>query len=511
MRVDTARSAQRKLRSGKEFSPYKMPLDFASLLKNSESTCIPMEYDERPQPSQQLTPCSNSKLDAPHETQETSTFHEVAAFDHPSKALPSVPHEILGPDTPCKILQPIALPMALDDAPINDSLDPKNDDPGLGRLRPSAELVPEKQRYKAYKRRMARMKAYGEGVRSSSAKKRAEAAASSRRQATTLCSNRLPALRDGYAAKIARSSVKDSAQNWTAQGLLENGFSLVQWDGRTPRPLVDSGGRIFAVLAGRPKDPSFEHDCQAMYSSMQAELRGFHLKETDTVHRRGNFPALAVGVSYGNGQRQPMRLIAGETSPQAPGLQRLLNNPAVQRVAAYGDSAFQMWAPKLYNHYRTHVEKMYDALPHIRRNFSKSVFPCATFNFGPRVQTIPHRDSLNLGYGWCSITALGCFNPTEGGHLILWDARVVVEFPPNSTALIPSSTILHSNIAVGVKEERASFTQYCAGGIFRWVDNGCRTQLDFQKADPASYCAAMEDRLDGWERGLAMYEVLRDI
>ncbi|KDQ26086.1 hypothetical protein PLEOSDRAFT_1015254, partial [Pleurotus ostreatus PC15] len=158
--------------------------------------------------------------------------------------------------------------------------------------------------------------------------------------------------------------------------------------------------------------------------------------------------------------------------PNAEGLRRLLNDPAVQRVASYGDSAFEMWAPKLHAYYKGQLDKMYAALPHLRRNFLKSVFPCATFNFGPRVQSIRHRDTLNLAHGWCGITALGRFDHTRGGHLILWDARVAIEFPPHSTILIPSSAILHSNVAVDSEEVRASFVQYCAGGIFRWVDNG---------------------------------------
>ncbi|KAG5219383.1 hypothetical protein IMY05_C4931000100 [Salix suchowensis] len=51
----------------------------------------------------------------------------------------------------------------------------------------------------------------------------------------------------------------------------------------------------FQILTRRPKDTSFKWDCQAMYSSMQTELHGFDLKETDTIHRCGNFPALALG------------------------------------------------------------------------------------------------------------------------------------------------------------------------------------------------------------------------
>lgn len=248
-----------------------------------------------------------------------------------------------------------------------------------------------------------------------------------------------------------------------------------------------------------------------MYKEMEEELRGFDLKASERSHRRGEFPALAVGVSYGNGQTVPARLAAGDTGPHSEGLHRLIGSPVVQRVAAYGDSALQLWAPRLYSHYRQHVEEMHRALPRLRRNFRKSVFSCTTFNFGPNVRTFAHRDTLNLAYGWCSITALGRFDHTKGGHLVLWDAKLIIEFPANSTILIPSSTVLHSNIAVQKGEERASFTQYCAGGLFRWVDNGCRTQADFQRSDFAGYSKSIEDRAHGWEQGLRLLSTLDEL
>ena len=77
-----------------------------------------------------------------------------------------------------------------------------------------------------------------------------------------------------------------------------------------------------------------------------------------------------------------------------------------------------------------------------------------------------HRDAANLVYGWCAITALGNFNPTRGGHLILWDMKLVVEFPPSATVLIPSSLVVHSNTRLQEGEECMSFTQYAAGGLF---------------------------------------------
>jgi hypothetical protein len=122
---------------------------------------------------------------------------------------------------------------------------------------------------------------------------------------------------------------------------------------------------------------------------------------------------------------------------------------------------------------------MHDYNQSLRHNFDCrfSAFAAATLNFGPLTVTLPHIDALNLAWGWCAITALGFFNPDRGGHLVLWDLKLIIRFPPGSTILIPSAILRHSNIGIGPNERRYSFTQFTAAGLFRWVDNGFRSDL----------------------------------
>ncbi|KAF9494848.1 hypothetical protein BDN71DRAFT_1482972 [Pleurotus eryngii] len=272
---------------------------------------------------------------------------------------------------------------------------------------------------------------------------------------TGLNTAHLPSTQDGYTARLTPLTRQD-----------------------TPCPLVDSASRVFAVLAGRPSDKSFDTKCKTLYQSMDHELAQLEIKKGEAKHRHGNYPAVAIGVSYGNGQTEPARLATGETGPNLEGLSHLIYSPELQWIAFYVDMAFQLWAPRLYVHYHVHVEKMYEAIPNLHRNFCCSVFPCATLNFGLKVQMFKHRNTMNLGYGWCAITALGRFDHTKGGHLVMWDAKVVIEFPPHSTVLVPSvpalsailrlplhsATITHLNLDISDSEQRVSFTQYCAGG-----------------------------------------------
>lgn len=137
--------------------------------------------------------------------------------------------------------------------------------------------------------------------------------------------------------------------------------------------------------------------------------------------------------------------------------------------------------------------------------FSNSVYTAAAFNFGPRVVTYEHVDSANKPNGWCSITSMGSFDPSRGGHIILRTLGIVVEFPSGSTVLIPSGTVVHGNVPIAASETRSSFTQYTAGALFRWVRYGFRTEGDLKACDPALAAEIDAERSGSWLRALNMF------
>jgi hypothetical protein len=111
--------------------------------------------------------------------------------------------------------------------------------------------------------------------------------------------------------------------------------------------------------------------------------------------------------------------------------------------------------------------------------------------------------------GWCSITSFSPFDSKRGGHIILWDLGLVVEFPAGSTVFIPSAFIMHSNVPIACDERRYSFTQYCSGGIFRYIANGFRTDDEFLAQATKTEKAQREMEREGrWERGLEMFPKL---
>ena len=110
--------------------------------------------------------------------------------------------------------------------------------------------------------------------------------------------------------------------------------------------------------------------------------------------------------------------------------------------------------------------------------------------------SVRHLDFLNLAFGWCAVTSFGSFNYKTGGHLILWDLGLVIEFPPGATILIPSAVMSHSNVTIGESERRYSMTQYAAGGLFRWVENGFRLDRKLSKKQKQRRGAVAAERYD---------------
>ncbi|KAF9069539.1 hypothetical protein BDP27DRAFT_1142043, partial [Rhodocollybia butyracea] len=94
---------------------------------------------------------------------------------------------------------------------------------------------------------------------------------------------------------------------------------------------------------------------------------------------------------------------------------------------------FQCFTPATYQYYRMELDRLYASSDRLYNWFPRSVFASITFNLGPWMISWPQTDNHNLTFGWCAITALGNFDPEEGGHLILWDLGLVIRFPPSST------------------------------------------------------------------------------
>ncbi|KAJ7104591.1 hypothetical protein C8R43DRAFT_1092225 [Mycena crocata] len=272
----------------------------------------------------------------------------------------------------------------------------------------------------------------------------------------------------------------------------------IDWLGVLTIPILDSKRRVIAVLGGTPRDVVDWKTCtDGAFQLLQDRLSRIRLPEDSLHHRRAQepFAALSRGWSHGGGQTEPGELCNNLANTELT--DELLRHNFFRRLALFANMFFAMWAPLLFEFYQLHMSLLSAWKPSMRLNFVGSVFAACTFNFGPRAITAPHLDFATL---------------PGAGHLILWDLRLVIRFPPGSTILLPSALIRHSNVAIWAHERRCSFTQYTAGGLFRWVRNGFKTDEMFEKTASPEELAAREAECTGrWEEGLRMFSVVDDL
>jgi len=153
------------------------------------------------------------------------------------------------------------------------------------------------------------------------------------------------------------------------------------------------------------------------------------------------------------------------------------------------------------------MDKLFTHHAGLEHNFRNSAFPAISFNCGPRTVALQHTDYGNLSHGICALTALGSFDHSLGGHLILYDLKIIIQFPSGSTVLIPSGCLSHGNTPIQEDETRMSIAQYASGGLFRWVAYGFRSAKTLIQTEAGRELKKAIDMESGerWRIGLGMF------
>ncbi|THU99856.1 hypothetical protein K435DRAFT_608616, partial [Dendrothele bispora CBS 962.96] len=231
-------------------------------------------------------------------------------------------------------------------------------------------------------------------------------------------------------------------------------------------PIVDCDNRVFCVASPPPSNEDWKDVNTEAASALERERdgppqhQGLKLNE---VHRRGRFGALSTGFSANGG----MQVCANEPSTSSK------KSTERSHKSRHRYRQMKKQEPQLLTRRASH--QLTSLVP--KPSLWAPPFRTTTFSIGqaailanPNNDRSRHLDHLNYIYGWCGITALGEYDYTKGGHLILWDLRMVIKFPPGWTILIPSSYLRHGNTAIAPDEKRFSFTQYTSGSLLRYAD-----------------------------------------
>ncbi|KAJ6597140.1 hypothetical protein DFH09DRAFT_905024 [Mycena vulgaris] len=278
----------------------------------------------------------------------------------------------------------------------------------------------------------------------------------------------------------------------------------------SPKLILDVHGRIIAILLGCPEDPDWDDvvrdAAKAMDRARRAGYRSGAFRAKDIKHRWGHYALLSTGVSFGGGQKVPSSNLVNSAKRQKL-INYLLSNKSLRRLAGFQSSGFARYAPKLYRYYVDNLRLLFEHHEGLQHNFSNSIYPAATLNLGPDVVTDGHVDFNNLLHGLCGITAGGDLDHTNGGQFYMELLNVVIDFPSGSSMPVPSGFIPHGNTPIQKGETRFSFTQYAAGGLFRWVKYGFRSAKSVLASAGGADLVASFDGVPGsrWQWALDLF------
>ncbi|KAF7306964.1 hypothetical protein MIND_00489200 [Mycena indigotica] len=152
-----------------------------------------------------------------------------------------------------------------------------------------------------------------------------------------------------------------------------SGFSEVPWDGEKTIPLLDSEGRVYGLLGGKPRDRGWDDLCKRANAEVERQHKELNVSDEKREHRRAARPFAAVArrVSHGGGQT-----VRSSFSPAA---------------------LMALWAPKLYEYYLAMQTALLLWKPSLRQGwpFKRSIFAACTINFKTAV-SCRHLDFGNL-------------------------------------------------------------------------------------------------------------------
>ncbi|KAL0573748.1 hypothetical protein V5O48_008209 [Marasmius crinis-equi] len=286
----------------------------------------------------------------------------------------------------------------------------------------------------------------------------------------------------------------------------KNNFKLIKKSDRTQYVPCPKSGSIHVVISPGPKDDEWPEKMKEGADVLREY--GKECRFNDVEGRRGILNSINWGISLGNGQPKPMNLNNQGTRRKAI-MEKVRSHHVFISVAGLMSTHFFTWAPLLFLYYADTTGGLLEKYPELQLPFYNSVFAAFTVNFGPRTVCLPHRDSKNLAFGWCAITALGNFDYTRGGHLVLWDLKLIIEFPPGYTIFIPSAVVCHLNTTIQPGEDRFSFTMYTAGELFRWAEHGYQTETDYKKTKQAKTDVPLN--ATRWARGMDLFSSMEEL
>ncbi|KAK7002262.1 hypothetical protein R3P38DRAFT_3215414 [Favolaschia claudopus] len=242
----------------------------------------------------------------------------------------------------------------------------------------------------------------------------------------------------------------------------------VYWSGKDVR-VIASTRRAVTILAGRAQGFDWLTD---IINPVNA-----HLEEEAAALRARNGPnnplVLSAGVgTYFNERKAsetpmiPLPREIRDRAADALASMNLLSTVPMKRLVSFGNGLVETYCKKSARLLKAQKNALLEVDPDAYYPCDTSDFSVITFELGG-----PHRRTDHRGMprtyepgSWTVLTALGQYDPSKGGMIILWDLGWVITFAPGDTILLPAGVIRYSFVAVRPGETRYSMIQSAGNG-----------------------------------------------
>ncbi|KAE9385964.1 hypothetical protein BT96DRAFT_799904, partial [Gymnopus androsaceus JB14] len=208
------------------------------------------------------------------------------------------------------------------------------------------------------------------------------------------------------------------------------------------------------------------------------------------------------GCGFGGGRTCPGSY--ANTAHNAPLVQAVLDNPAVQWVARYVNAGLQAYFPKLHLFYCNLLACILGNNPEIAQMFEGCCYGACHLNLH-NASTMDHEDWYNILFGMCAVYSSGHFDHTCSGHFIAWSLGVVTQFLPACALYVPSACVTHANTPIAGHETRSSIAFFMSAGLARWYQNGYMSDKEYkERASVEQVQVWNASRAKLWEVGLEL-------
>ncbi|KAJ7167276.1 hypothetical protein C8R43DRAFT_945717 [Mycena crocata] len=242
------------------------------------------------------------------------------------------------------------------------------------------------------------------------------------------------------------------------------------------RPFTDRSGFVVGVYAAGPHN-------ELLAWHQLIERAGKAMKR---VSNRGDFTSfgddsvfLRAGIDFG--VRGPWPHPVVNLPVNRDELLTLIRSDDMRVIAAYQNDLLQRFMPRKYAHQQLMMQQL-DEKELSYPAFPGSPFTTAEFNFNNIYSVMTDNPEDEFG-SVRALTVLGVYG-VASAWLFYWPAngqdRMAIRCPPGTTLLIPASIVRYAFSALYKGETRYLVQQYYIAALGRWIQNGFRSDTDFQ-------------------------------